>query len=57
MKKGLDERIDEPILRWFGNTERIENNRNGKRVYHWGMYEKLRVSIAEKVKLTERMTG
>ena len=33
VKKGLDERIDECILRWFGNVERMENDRIAKRVY------------------------
>ena len=28
-----DERIDEGALRWFGNVERIENDRIAKRVY------------------------
>ena len=31
--KGVDERIDEGVLRWFGHVERMENNRNAKRVY------------------------
>ena len=31
--KGLDEKIDEGVLRWFGHVERIENNRIAKRVY------------------------
>ena len=30
MKKGLDERIDEGVLRWFGNVERMEKNRISK---------------------------
>ena len=33
MKKGLDERIDESMLRWFGHVERKENDRIAKRVY------------------------
>ena len=33
MKKGLDERIGEGVLRWFGHVERIENDRIPKRVY------------------------
>ena len=32
MKQGLEERIDEGVLRWFGHVERIEN-RIAKRVY------------------------
>ena len=31
--KGVDERIDEGVLRWFGNVERMENDRIAKRVY------------------------
>ena len=30
---GVDEKIDEDVLRWFGHVERIENNRIAKRVY------------------------
>ena len=36
MDKGAvrsDERIDEGVLRWFGHVERMENDRNVKRVY------------------------
>ena len=33
MKKGLDERIDEGVLRWFGHMVGIWSDRNGKRVY------------------------
>ena len=33
MKKGLDERIDEGILQWFGHVERMERDRITKRVY------------------------
>ena len=31
--KGVDERIDEGSLRWFGYVERKENDRMAKRVY------------------------
>ena len=31
--KGLNERIDESVLRWFGHIERMENNRGAKMVY------------------------
>ena len=31
--KGVDERIDEGVLRWFGHVERMENDRIAKRVY------------------------
>ena len=31
--KGIDENIEEGVLRWFGHVERIENNRITKRVY------------------------
>ena len=27
LKKGLDENIDEGVLRWFGHVERMENDR------------------------------
>ena len=33
MKKGVDERIDEVILQWFGHMEGMENDRITKRVY------------------------
>ena len=33
MKKGLDERSDEGVLRWFRNVERMENDRIARRVY------------------------
>ena len=31
--KGVDENIDEGVLRWFGHVERIENDKIAKRVY------------------------
>ena len=31
--KGVDERIDEGVLQWFGHVERMENGRIAKRVY------------------------
>ena len=33
MKKGLDERIDEGVLRWFGYGERMECDMIAKREY------------------------
>ena len=33
MRKGLDERIDEGVLEWFGDVERMERDRITKRVY------------------------
>ena len=33
LTKGVDERIDGGVLRWFGYVERIENDRIAKRVY------------------------
>ena len=33
MTKGLDEKIDEGVLRWFGHVKRMENDRIAKRVY------------------------
>ena len=33
MTKGLDEKIDEGVLRWFGHVERMKNDRIDKRVY------------------------
>ena len=33
MTKGVNEKIDEGVLRWFGHVERMENNRKAKRVY------------------------
>ena len=37
MTKGVDEKIDEDVLRWFGHVERIENDRIAKKVYVWSM--------------------
>ena len=31
--KGVEERIDEGVLRWFGHMERMEKDRIAKRVY------------------------
>ena len=31
--KGVDEKIDEGVLRWFGPVERMENGRVAKKVY------------------------
>ena len=31
--KGVGERIDEGFLRWFGNVERMENDKIATRVY------------------------
>ena len=31
--KGVDEKIDEGVLRWFGDVERIENDSTSKKVY------------------------
>ena len=36
VKKGLHERIDEGVLRWFGHLERMERYRSAKRVYVGG---------------------
>ena len=33
VRKGLDERIDEGVLRWLGHVERMERDRTDKRVY------------------------
>ena len=33
VRKGLDERIDEGVLRWFGHVERMERDRIAERVY------------------------
>ena len=33
VRKGLDERIDEGLLRWFGHVERMERDRISNRVY------------------------
>ena len=30
--EGVDRRIDEGVLRWFGHVERMENDRIAKRV-------------------------
>ena len=32
VRKGLDERIDEGVLRWFGHVERMERDGNARRV-------------------------
>ena len=31
--KGVDKKMDEGVLQWFGHVERMENNRIAKRVY------------------------
>ena len=31
--KGVDEKIDESVLRWFGHVEKMENDKTAKRVY------------------------
>ena len=33
VRTGLDDRIDEGVLRWFGHFERMERDRIAKRVY------------------------
>ena len=33
MTDGVDEKIDEGVLRWFGHVERMERDRIAKRVY------------------------
>ena len=33
MTKGVDERIDEGVLRWFGHVKRMENDKLAKKVY------------------------
>ena len=33
MRKGLDERIEEGVLQWFGHVEKMERDRITKRVY------------------------
>ena len=33
VKKGVDGRIDEGDLRWFGHVKRMENDRIAKKVY------------------------
>ena len=33
VRKGLDERIDEGVLRWFGHVERMERDRITKKDY------------------------
>ena len=33
MRKGLDKRIDEGVLRWFRHVERMKRDRISKRVY------------------------
>ena len=33
MKKCIDERIDEGVVRWFGHVERMKRDRIAKRVY------------------------
>ena len=31
--KGMEERIDEGIVRWFGHVERMQNDKIDKRAY------------------------
>ena len=33
VKNGVDERIDERVLRWFGHVERMKSDRIAKRIY------------------------
>ena len=33
VKKGMDERIEEDVRRWFSHVEMMENDRTAKRVY------------------------
>ena len=33
MRKGLDEKIDQDVLWWFGHVERMERDRISKKVY------------------------
>ena len=33
VKKGVDKKIDEGVLRWFNHVERMENDKIAKRVY------------------------
>ena len=33
LRKGVDEKIDEVVLQWFGHVERMEIDRIGKKVY------------------------
>ena len=33
VRNGIDEKIDERVLRWFGHVERMEKDRIAKRVY------------------------
>ena len=33
MMKGVNKKIDECVLQWFGHVMRMENNRIAKRVY------------------------
>ena len=33
VKKGVDERIDEGAIRWFGHVERMKKDRIAKRIY------------------------
>ena len=35
--KGVHERIDEDILRWFGHVERMKNDKIDRRVLQWGV--------------------
>ena len=35
VKKRVDEKIDEGVLRWFGHVERMENDRIAKSFYVW----------------------
>ena len=41
MTKGVDEKIDEGVLRWFGYMERMENDRIAKRIYVGVCWESL----------------
>ena len=36
--RGVDEKIDEGVLRWLGHVERMENDKIARRAYVGGVY-------------------
>ena len=35
VKKGVGEKVDEGVFRWFGHVERMQNDRIAEWVYIW----------------------
>ena len=51
MTKGVDKRIDEGVLRWFGHVERMKNDMITKRVYVGECADSRSVSRVRKMRI------